>query len=313
MTKHEAESVPRERNELGQYVETTPPVTTPPVAPQQQAPPVPAQPPAATPAAEPPKHPVWLAELAKTSGFTQEQIDRLDTNALGEGVRFAQARQQQAPPHPVQPAAPPEPPPEPVFDLGLSEEEKNAFDPEFIKLLNKVGLAAEKKAAALEQRLAQYEHREVARTQFQVASAIDQAISGLGPEYQSLIGAGQGHEVMQTNPDAFRKRRFVLETLERAGLNFMTASPVEIQARIKAQVDADWGPKPASVSPPVVSKKEWDRAGSPPPTHRAGPDNLPPRDGSKVEERYQGALTEEEAEDERIYASLRRRKQPQPS
>lgn len=304
---------PRERNDIGQYVAKEPAQS--PVTPVQQPSPSLAPPPeVVAPAAATPKHPVWLAELAKSSGFTQEQIDRLDTNALGEGVRFAQARQQQAPPQPVQPAPLPEPPPEPVFDLGLSEEEKSAFDPEFIKLLNKVGLAAEKKAAALEQRLAQYEHREVQRTQFQVASAIDQAISGLGTEYHNLIGAGQGHEVMQTNPDAFRKRKFVLETLQQAGLNFMTASPAEIQARIKAQVDADWGMKPAqTVNPPIVTKKEWDRAGSPPPTHRTGKDNLPPREGSKVEERYQGALTEEEVEDERIMASLRRRKQPQTS
>lgn len=317
---------PQPRDPAGQYLSPIQPVT--PVAPAAQPapaaaipPPPPAQPaiPPAQAAAPPtPKHPVWLSELAKTSGFTQEQIDRLDTNALGEGVRFAQARglnqqQPQAPP-PAAPVQSQAPPPPPEFDLGLTDDQKEEFGPELMGVLTKIGQATAQKTAALEQRLAQYEHREIQRSQVQVMNAVDMAITSLPPEYQQILGAGPGVEVMQTMPEVWERRRFVLESLQANGLNYQTASPAEIQARIKTKVDSHWGIKPAApVNPPVVTKQQWDGFGSPPPTQRTGPDNLPARDGTKVEDRYNDALTDEEAEDERIRASLRRRKAPQPA
>lgn len=314
---------PLQRDATGKFIkplEPTPAAT--PAAPATPPPPpAPTPPQAATPAqpaAPPPgpKHPAWLSKLAETVGFTPEQIERLDTNALGEGVSVMQARvaQQPAQAPPAAPAAPPpQAPPPPDFDLGLTDDQKEEFGPELMGVLTKIGQAAEQKAAALEQRLAQYEHREVQRTQSQMINAVDMAIASLPAEYQAIIGAGPGLETMTTAPKAHERRLFVLQALERADPSVWNKSPAEIQARIKEKMADHWGITAAAPAKPVVTRDQWDRGGSPPPTQRTGHDNLPPLEGRKPTDRFQEQLTEEELEDEHILASLRRRKQPQPA
>lgn len=248
--------------------------------------------------------------MAQAAGIPADQIQRLNPNALGELIQYAQSRQQAAP------AVPAQAPAEPEFDLGLSEDQQEEFGPELMGVLNKIGKETQKELREVKAKLASYEQRESQRTESQVAHSIETAIASLDPAYRELVGQGTWEQVAQAAPDAVRKRKFVLESLQAQGLNFWTASPQEIRDRIKAQIDVDFGPRQAAPAngnqpPPGVTKEQWAQAGSPPPTSSRNGNELPKREGTPIEDRYSGAITEEEVADEKIRASLRRRKQPQ--
>ena len=200
------------------------------------------------------------------------------------------------------------------MDLGLTPEQEEEFGPEMMSVLKKIATDNAKKTQELESRLGQYEQREVARTRDQLVSAIDTAIGGLGKEYAAAIGEGDVNSIKAKDPDAFRRRMFVLQTLEGKGLNFRTASASAIQEAIKAQVEKDFpgmvkaqAPNP---NPPVVTKDQWDRGGSPAPTQRRGSAE-PPAEGS-AGDRNRGPVTEDDVADERIFAMLRKRKRGLP-
>lgn len=237
--------------------------------------------------------------MAQNAGLNNEQIARLSQDALGEAIQTINSYRAAQPPAP-----PPAPEPEPVFDLGLTEEQQEEFGPELMAVLNKLGSQTAKELRDVKKELATYKQREVQRTEAQLYRSIDDAIGGLDPAYHAVIGGRNVDEVLKTDPRAFARREFVLKALQQEGLNFWTASPAEIRDRIKAQVDAEWGPRqpvPAgNQTPPVVTREQWNQAGSPPPTHRRVQNDLPPREGDSIEDRYNGALTAAEVEDAKI-------------
>lgn len=300
----EAVTPPQPRADNGQFESPKPPIQTqapPAVTPAQTTPPV------------QPKHPAWMTEMATELGFLPEDVEAMDGNSLGIAMRAAQrmpARQTPATPPP-----PPAPEPEPTVDLGLTPEQIEDLGPDMIGILTNMAKKQAIQTRELEKRLGMHEQNQAMRDQNEVFRTIDEAINGLGAEYAAILGSGQGHQVYKTSPGLFRKRKFVLDSLAAEGLNFQTAPLSVIQQKIKARTDEDFGtqakPGQKPATPPVVSKQDWDRGGSPPPTQRNGGNELPPREGGSIEDRYRGAVTSEEIEDEKIRASLRRRKRPQ--
>lgn len=246
--------------------------------------------------------------MATDLGFEPADIEAMDSASLGVAMRYAQRAPRQ------QPNQAPPPEPEPEVDLGLTPEQLEEFGPDMIGVLTRIAKQNAVKSRDLEKRLGQYEQREIARTRDQAFSTIDEAISSLPAEYTTILGAGQGHEVLKASPGAFRKRKMVLDSLAAEGLNFATAPMNVIRERIRARTEEDFAglikkPAPAA-NPPAITREEWNRGGSPPPTQRNGGSELPPREGGSIEDRHRGAVTEEEIADEKIRASLRRRKQP---
>jgi len=244
--------------------------------------------------------------MAQNVGLNDAQIARLSPDALGEAIQTINSYRAAQPP-----AAPPPPEPEPVFDLGLTEEQQEEFGPELMAVLNKLGGQTAKELREVKNELATYKQREVQRTEAQLFKSIDDAIGSLDPAYHSVIGGRSAEEVLRADPRAFARREFVLKALQQEGLNFWTASPAEIRDRIKAQVDAEWGPRqtvPAgNQTPPVVTREQWNQGGSPPPTHRRVENDLPPREGDSIEDRYNGAITAQEIEDAKINQFFGRR------
>lgn len=294
---------------------------TPPKGPDGRfvSPATPETPPAApvtTPAAPPakPTRPAWLDQTALNLGFTQQEIEGSDTESLGRAVSLAQrhitrSNQQQQ--------APPSPPPEPVVNLGLTKEQEEAFGPDAMAVFNKLAMENAKNKQEFEARLAQFEQREQVRSQSQMINTLESAVSALGDGFEGVLGKGTLADLMKTDPASYERRHFVLTSLQRQGLDYLSA-PVDVireQIRRKTEelfpgmVKAAPPANPAEMEKPLVSKDVWNKAGSPPPTQRTGGNEPPPRQGGDIEDRHRGAITEEEIADEKIMGSLRRRTQ----
>jgi hypothetical protein len=260
-----------------------------------------------------PTRPAWLDQVALNLGFTQQDIETSDADTLGKAVALAQrhsAAAQQPKPEP------PPPPPELKIDLGLTPEQEEEFGPEMMGVLKKIATDGAKAQQALEAKLAQYEQKAQTRDRDQMINTLESAVSGLGEEFAGVLGKGTLAELMHKDQASYRRRHFVLTTLQQQGLDYLSAPVEVIRERIRKQVMEDFpgmvkaAPAPAKppANPQVVTKDQWDRGGSPAPTQRNGANEPPPREGGSVEDRHRGAITAEEIEDERIRGMLRKRK-----
>ena len=170
-----------------------------------------------TPAEEPPpqpvayNHPNYLVQMAQDQGFSDEEIQSIPTDQLGQSVQHIQARVERSSAqrrveegrHEAMNRHPePEPEPEAAVDFGMNLEE--SFTPELAKAIKVAANAQTKKIKELERRLAAQEQEKVAELTQTATQRFDAAIAKLGPGYEKILGKGTARQIQVANPAAYQ-------------------------------------------------------------------------------------------------------------
>ncbi len=250
-----------------------------------------------------PKHSSRVLRMASDFGIPQAEIDGTEPEALETALdvmtrQMLQERQvfqktltERATPE--QSAAPVAPAPSAAtgFDLGLSKEDEEAFDPRFLSVIKKMG----EEITNLKGQLSGIGQREQVRERESFQQRCDTAFS----KYESILGKGSYSELNPAGPE-LRRRQAVLDTAAR------DQSKVPFERKIAAAVEALFGQQAAAVitppagtpesppAPPARDQKtgrytteQWNASATARPSHRETP-GLPPG-----KERATAALADE--------------------
>lgn len=143
----------------------------------------------------PAAHPRWLREQAEDFGFSQAEIDGMDTDQLGQAVRYAARaekkwwQEQRPQAAPAAPQAPPQVPQEEEVDLGIPPQDLQDFDPRLVGALKTIASGYQKKTRALEERLQAAEKLTQQQQVDRTVSEIDQGFADLADDCP-LLGKG---------------------------------------------------------------------------------------------------------------------------
>lgn len=240
------------------------------------------------PAPEPTRHqhPSYLAKMAESHGISREEMDSMPTDFLGEMVdrlhrqqqrlsqEFATAKQLGQPRQ--QPAA--APPPvleEEAIDLGINEED---YAPEFVTAMKKVASHGNKKLKALEEKLQQYEQRDLARQQETFNQMVDRRFNE-DASLAKVFGKGTIGEIKSSNQKAAARRLEVVKLVDALRMGGDQRSFDEIFDEAKAFKLSSWKVTPSmdGVIPPAPApevpaltqqQKDWLAASTQKPTSR---------------------------------------------
>ncbi len=243
-----------------------------------------------------PQHSARAVRLAQQFGIPQVQIDATSPDALKEAlaVMTSQALEDRQRLMSLQPqrgsadaapaAAAPAPTPK-EFDLGITPEQAERWDPDFLAVVKKMG----EEIKVLRQLIPQVDsmaQREQVRERESFQVRCDNAFS----KFEATLGKGSYGELDPNGPH-LRRRQAVLDTAAR------DTSKVPFETKIARAVEALFGTQPAvAVAPPAAAPEpgkvlprddkgritgaaipvdQWNQAASARPTHRETP-ALPP-------------------------------------
>lgn len=253
------------------------------------------KPPVQEPVVEEPQqvHPDYLYEAAAHFGIDREDADEipfarlnamvhkmnrqnLERQADESRARLVQEGQVRTPP--------PAPEPEPELDFGINPETGKPYTEEELDgPMLRVLKAQEKRLREQEKAIAARDQRDGERSRKQSFAELDDAFESLGEDDAKLFGSGPMSEITE---EAHRVRRKAI--VDQAKIDFSTATPKQIRAKIKAARDLLYGAAPAAQAdpydlnkkkngktveePPVrgkrISPEDWNRGGLIPPTRR---------------------------------------------
>lgn len=157
-----------------------------------------------------PRHPAFLISMARSYGFTDQEINAYPTDTLGAIVERISARSQQQraqqPQQQVVPQQQPAPRPEPEEDVVFEGIKDEDYAPELLSALKKAIKVPLTRVKQLEKQLAETQQAAQVREVQDLTRRVDTFFSTLGPEFVSVFGVGSVDQVKNFNPQAFAER-----------------------------------------------------------------------------------------------------------
>lgn len=227
------------------------------------------------------KHHPRLVEAARQVGLEDHIIDKLSPDDLTDAVFNLErkwrnldtidTRRNQE--HTRQPKAP-----EPVVDEAdeaLQSLEDEGFDPRLLKILR----LTKTKAAEVETTVKQSSQSDMERRQAEALDAVEDAMAGLGPKFERIVGKGAITEVDEGAKE-IRNAIFLQAHISpmdspRTIARKITLTAQKLYGKLLADAPAAnpvaeaYGKKPAAPAKngsKVYTEEEWDRAGLAKPT-----------------------------------------------
>ena len=194
--------------------------------------------------------------IATQFGYTQDDLDDIDSATLWEEIQNFQEMQarRQPPPEPKKPVETPAD----EDEAFLTELEKTDVDPRYVQFLRR-RLVETRDVKGKLAKVDEFEQRDTARANQQITEAIDAGFAKLAatPAFAALVGTGDISET--TDPGHMGWRREIMGKADLKGTDTLS----HITRKILATGTKLMGAKavPASPPPPPAATKEQARDG----------------------------------------------------
>jgi len=162
----------------------------------------------------------------------------------------------------------------PAFDLGLKsvdEDAENGYAPGLVGAFNKLVARMDAQDRIIAE-LRGHVQRQVAA---QSDNEIDQGFAALGSKFEKVFGSGNGVELRDGNPSAYRRRVAVVNDLKANPPKKSTTIKEAVRARA-AEMFGDMVEQAAPKSEPTAfTPEQWDQGGLNQPTQRSTTEEAP--------------------------------------